>query len=106
MDNSRGNRRGNQEWTIQTLASWAHKTMTNGVCVAHLFSFLCCVVFYNTTQKTKKMSNTDPIIRRESKRWATQTLLSEESLKDEQHGPYYQKSLKDEQHWPYYQKRV
>jgi hypothetical protein len=30
---------------------------------------------------------------RKLKRWATQTLLSEESLKDEQHRPYYQKRV-------------
>jgi predicted RND superfamily exporter protein len=57
--------------------------VVGGVCVAHLFSFLCCVVggsvlaiflvfcvvflvgsvLINTTQKTKKMANTDPPIK-------------------------------------------
>jgi hypothetical protein len=28
--------------------------------VAHLFSFLCCDFWYITTQKTKKVTNTQP----------------------------------------------
>jgi len=52
------------------------------------------------------MSNTDPIIRRESKRWATRTLLSEESKRWATLTLLSEESLKDEQHGPYYQKRV
>ena len=43
----RENRRGNKEWTIQrNWQHWAHKTQYENE--------------QNTTQKTKKMSNTDP----------------------------------------------
>jgi hypothetical protein len=45
----RENRRGNKEWTIQrNWQHWAHKTQYENE--------------QNTTQKTKKMSNTDPML--------------------------------------------
>ena len=52
--NVRENRRGNQEWTIQR--HWQHRTKTNKT------------QEHNTTQRTKKTSNTNPNKNREVNR--------------------------------------